>query len=315
MTLRDWKGRVDTDSDGDSRRWHQIVQPISNNDAPGIAILGFACDEGVRRNGGRVGAAEGPRVLREMLSNLPALDQTPLYEAGEIQCAEGDLEGAQAQFASHVSALLDAGHFVVGLGGGHEIAYASFLGLMGHLRASRPRLAIVNFDAHFDLRDQPEASSGTPFLQALRYADGAGMTMDYICIGVSSSANTSSMFAKAESSGTHYYRDDQLGALEAQDRAREISSLLERTDFVYLTICLDVLPPGVSPGVSAPSARGVDQGVVECLIDTVMATGKVRLCDIAELSPPYDNAGTTARVGARLIHRIANRACGGLTQY
>src|SRR6185437_10609057 len=103
--------------------------------------------EGVRRNGGRAGAAEGPAELRAMLSNLPLLDDTPLYDAGTVDVVDGDLEGAQQRYAEKLAALLDAGHLPVGLGGGHEIAFATYQGLALHLGKRRPRVAIVNIDA------------------------------------------------------------------------------------------------------------------------------------------------------------------------
>ena len=304
--LLGWTGRVDPETKGDSRRWHQVIQPLGIHDAPGTAILGFACDEGVRRNGGRVGAAVGPSALRKMMSNLPVLDAAPLYDSGDVHCLDGDLEGAQSRFSSCVCRLLDAGHLVVGLGGGHEIAYASYLGLTQHLRQSRPRVAIVNLDAHFDLREQELASSGTSFLQALRHASTIGLPLDYICLGVSASANTKSLFSAAQAYGVHYYRDDQLSLIELSKRVEELLSWLADVDVIYLTVCLDVLPAATAPGVSAPSARGVSQEALELLLDAIVITGKVRLLDVAELSPPNDRNDETARVAARLIHRITS---------
>jgi formiminoglutamase len=38
-----------------------------------ICIIGFPHDEGVRRNGGRVGAAEGPRHFRERYKGMGTL--------------------------------------------------------------------------------------------------------------------------------------------------------------------------------------------------------------------------------------------------
>src|SRR5690606_40735693 len=52
------------------------------------------------------------------------------------------------------------------------------------------RIAIVNLDAHFDLRESSVASSGTPFLQAIKHARAHGIALDYFCLGVSESANT-----------------------------------------------------------------------------------------------------------------------------
>ncbi|WP_238978793.1 arginase family protein [Novilysobacter arseniciresistens] len=81
---------------------------------------------------------------------------------------------------------------------------------------------------------------------------------------------------------------------------------LEPAQVIYLTICLDVLPPSTAPGVSAPSARGVAIEVAEALLTGVVGTGRVKLCDVAELSPAFDRDGTTARVAARLLHQVTS---------
>lgn len=303
-----WGGRIDLPDVPATRRWHQCVQALQPGSPPGVAVLGFACDEGVRRNHGRVGAAEGPLALRRMLSNLPKLDEAPLYDAGTIACTDGDLEGAQARYAEVMAGLLDAGHLPVGLGGGHEIAYASYLGLAKHLGTRWPRVAIVNIDAHFDLRRQDQGSSGTPFLQAIEHARANGLPMDYLVYGISASANTRVLFDTADALGVHYVRDDALGLLDLPQRLAELKATLAGVDAVYLTIDIDGLPHAMAPGVSAPAARGVPMEVVEPLLDTVATTGKLKLLDVAELAPPLDRDQATARVAARLIHRVTAAA-------
>lgn len=303
--METWQGRVDSAHDIDSMRWHQVVQPAAANSLPGIALLGFACDEGVRRNGGRVGAALGPTALRRMLSNLPALGAIPLYDAGDVACESGNLEAAQQCFADRVTALLDAGHWPIGLGGGHEIGFASYLGLAQHVGGASRRMAIVNLDAHFDLRESTTPNSGTPFLQAIEHAQRHGLALDYICLGVSESANTAKLFRTANLTGTRYSLDRELAGANVSTKIAELEQWLEPVDSIYLSICLDVLPPSLAPGVSAPSARGVGIDVVEALLAAVLGTGRVKLCDIAEYSPPFDRDGTTARVAARLVHQVA----------
>lgn len=306
QSLAGWSGRVDLPESADTRRWHQWVRTPQPDSAPGVALLGFACDEGVRRNHGRPGAAEGPAALRRMLSNLPTLDDTPLYDAGTVACADGDLEAAQSRYAETLANLLDAGHFAVGLGGGHEIAFATYQGLARHLRTQRPRVAIVNIDAHFDLRRQEQGSSGTPFLQAIEHARALGLPLQYLAYGISVAANTRVLFETADALGVHYVRDDQLGLLELPQRLAELQAKLAEVDLVYLTIDIDGLPHAMAPGVSAPAARGVPMEVVEPLLDAVAASGKLRLMDVAELSPPLDRDNVTARVAARLIHRVSH---------
>lgn len=297
-----WQGRVDDPSDPLTFRLHQVVRPIDQAASPGVALLGFASDEGVRRNGGRTGAALGPTALRRCLSNLPAPESRAVYDAGDIDCADGDLEGAQLRYAKRITQLLDAGHFPLGMGGGHEIGFASYLGLAGS--AEPGRVAIVNLDAHLDLRDAPIANSGTPFLQALRHAQGNGVQLDYFCLGVSASANTQRLFRTAHETGSRYLHDDEMTVPHLDANIERLLQWLAPADSIYLTICLDVLPAAVAAGVSAPSARGVALEVVESVIAAIRNTDRLKLADIAELSPPLDRDDATARVAARLIHRL-----------
>lgn len=298
-----WSGRVDLPLSADTQRWHQVVSPDTDLGAPGIALLGFASDEGIRRNAGRPGAAQGPDALRRTLANLPVLHARPLYDAGNIVCEDRALELAQAHYSQRAQQLLDSGHWVVGLGGGHEISYASYAALCGHLGPSSSRIGIFNFDAHFDLREQGCASSGTPFLQALEHAHRSGKPLHYHCIGVSRSSNTPRLFATAEREGAHYITDDALRAWNWHAQTELVKLWCDAVDVIYLTLCLDVLPQSIAPSVSAPNPGGVSLEVVEALLDQVMASGKVRLMDVAELCPPLDLDQTTARVAARLIHR------------
>lgn len=75
--MEGWQGRVDSVDDQEAFRWHQIVREVAPGARPGIALAGFASDEGVRRNGGRAGAAGGPAALRRALSNLPVTNALP----------------------------------------------------------------------------------------------------------------------------------------------------------------------------------------------------------------------------------------------
>ena len=84
-----------------------------------------------------------------------------------------------------------------------------------------------------------------------------------------------------------------------------LQNFLAGVDCAYLSICLDVLPASVAPGVSAPAACGVALDVIETLIREVKQSGKLAVADVAELNPDFDQDNRTARVAARLVHHIA----------
>jgi len=304
-SMEAWSGR--TDPEPDSPRWHQRIRGLSGDSQPGLALLGFACDEGVRRNHGRVGAAAAPLSVRKALANLAWHRQAPAYDAGDIVCADGDLEAAQARLGRNVCALLDAGHFPVVLGGGHEVAFGSWSGLAEHLSGNHaPKIGIVNFDAHFDLRDPAHVhSSGTPFAQIAEQCAARGWPFRYACLGVSRASNTRALFQRAADLGVLVREDREIRESSLDAIGAELDAFAAGCDALYLTIDIDVLPACEAPGVSAPAPRGVSLALLEPLIERLKGSGKLRLADLAELNPEYDIDNRTARVAARLIHLLS----------
>lgn len=301
-----WRGRIDPEPD--SLRWHQVVGPLTAASAPGVALLGFACDEGVRRNQGRPGAAAGPMAIRRALAGMAWHREGPAFDAGDVACADGDLDAAQLRLAAAVAMLLDASHLPVVLGGGHELAFGSWLGLAQHLagRATdAPRIGIVNLDAHFDLRDPTHVhSSGTPFAQIAEACAARGWPFRYACLGVSRAANTRALYRRAAELDVLVREDREITPSAIAAIATELDAFAAACDHVHLSIDLDVLPAGEAPGVSAPAARGVPLALLEPLVERVRDSGKLRLAELAELNPEFDIDKRSARVAARLIHLL-----------
>ena len=77
-------------------------------------------------------------------------------------------------------------------------------------------------------------------------------------------------------------------------------------DYIYLSICLDVLAECYAPGVSAPQPLGLSPWQVIPLLKYIMQSGKVISLDIAELSPPLDQEQKTARLAALIIAELLN---------
>jgi len=305
-----WQGRHDTGERGDVTRLFQIVQPADTLDLSDVpALLGFACDAGVVRNKGRAGAALAPREIRRALASLPAHGLARLFDAGDVSCEDGDLERAQTELGEAVRGLLHAGAHPVVLGGGHEVAFGTYLGLRRHWQQQgwRGRLAVVNFDAHFDLRTSRPGNSGTPFDQVAEDCIAHGIDLTYCCLGVSRLSNTPALFDRADALHAHYVEDVHMQERHLDARMADLDAWLADADHIYLTIDMDVLAAAVAPGVSAPAAYGVTLPVLEELVRHVCATGKVRVADIAETNPDFDQDRRTVRVAARLAYHLLRR--------
>lgn len=270
------------------------------------ALIGYACDEGVRRNQGRTGADTGPAALRKALGKMPWLRRSAhaLWDAGDIHCRDGDLEGTQQAFSDSLHLLIQKGYMPLAIGGGHDIAYGHFLGLEKSL-GSEKRLGILNFDAHFDLRQpSPNSHSGSPFLQIARHCEATGREFHYGCIGVRKDANPQELWDRAAALDVTWVGREGMQLNGIEGVLKKLEGFLASLDGVYLTIDLDGFSSAFAPGVSAASPMGYSPDAFIPCLDLILRSGKLLSLDIAELNPRLDRDGQTAILAASLIHRV-----------
>jgi len=302
-----WTGRVDPEDGDSAKRYHQIIQQTDPKDAI-TSLIGFACDLGVARNKGRIGAANGPDAIRTALANLAWHGSNgSIFDHGNIHPDTSLLE-AQEKLGNEICDHLDAGSKTLVLGGGHETAAGSFQGLLKHLTDKPDKtIAIINLDAHFDLRKPGEAgvSSGTPFYQIHDMLADHGQSLKYLCLGVAETSNTKALFERAHNWGVEYVLDRDMRAHQMDQIYTKIDHFLKDADYLYFTVDLDVLPHWQMPGVSAPSAYGVELGILEDIIRHV-STNQINwlLSDVVELNPELDKTGNSAKTAARLCDQI-----------
>lgn len=161
-----WQGRDDSAEAPNALRLFQTIpraERFAPQEMPGdIALLGFACDEGVRRNKGRTGAADGPATLRRALANMASHQgHDRCVDMGTISVEGDQLEAAHQALREAVTACQRAGKRTLVLGGGHETAFGHGAGILDAFPGEK--VGIINLDAHLDLRFAECASSGTPF--------------------------------------------------------------------------------------------------------------------------------------------------------
>lgn len=318
-----WRGRVDEPISPLTTRWHQIVTFPPNHDLRaftdkeqrGFAFVGFASDTGIVRNLGRAGSKQGPEVLRQALSNLPVHSSSlRLLDCGDVVCLGDNLEEAQKNLGDVVAKILAAGLTPIVLGGGHEVAFGHYLGLKQELKKfknKKPRLGIINFDAHFDMRPISNGStSGTPFLQIAEDMQASGLPFSYLCLGIQKSTNTAQLFETAKKWRANFILAEDVHLANFKKLSATLKSFLSRHDKIYLTFCLDVLAAPFAPGVSSPSPAGILPDVALALVKLIAESGKILNFDVAELSPPFDQDGRTAKMAAKVVFEVVEGILG-----
>ena len=289
MKKHNYSGRIDSSR---PERFHQIVEPYTN-EANSDVIIGFMSDEGVRRNKGRIGAKEAPEKIREKLSSLAYT--SPIFDAGSVEGTE-DLETSQKILGKAVSKLLSHDNFPVILGGGHETAYGHYLGVRDAYKDKR--IAVLNIDAHFDLRNE-EKSSGTMFYEMLSEDDN----IDYFVIGIQPFSNTKSLYENAEKFNVKYWTLDEL---RNDSYLSAIKTALEDYDYVFMTLCMDSIQQSYAPGTSAPAPNGFTAEEIIKTVKYFASLENLSSFDISEVSPPLDIDDRTSSLAALIVITLLN---------
>lgn len=299
-----WSGRVDDIEDKSSFRYHQAVkiqnlEEVTISKEKQIAIISFDCDEGVRRNKGRLGAAKGSYAIKKAMANLP-WNKQKINDVGVIVCEESKLEEAQEELGEAIAKLVKSNMKTIVLGGGHETLYGNYLGVRKAIGKDK-RIGIINIDAHFDLRkfdDQP--SSGTMFNQILTEDEQAF----YLVLGIQRFGNTEALYKRAHQLEVEYICEDELLEMSKSEIQEKIDQFANNCDVLLLTLCMDVIAIDSAPGVSAPSVFGLQPTFVRKLIHMVLKQSNLLSFDICEVNPLLDIDGRTAKLAGAFVNEV-----------
>jgi len=263
--------------------------------APKVALLGVPYDAS---SSFQRGAASAPGPIREALWSPASstwsetgadLGAGGLTDAGDLTFEEGEPgEVARARIEAAVDRLAASGLRPLGLGGDHSITYPLLRGFRRH----HPRLAILHLDAHGDLWDEFEGdrfSHACPFARIMeeRLADRL----------VQVGPRTLNRHQREQA------RRFGVELIEMKDWREGLPLRFEQP--VYLSFDLDVLEPGLVPGLAHREAGGLT--VRQAIGIVQQFEGALVGADLVEFNPANDPSGVTAAVCAKLVKEIAGR--------
>jgi len=198
---------------------------------------------------------------------------------------------------------LDKNKIVALLGGDHSTP----LGLMQALAEKHESFAVLQIDAHADLRD---AFEGFDYSHAsiMHNAIKIPQVSKLVQVGIRDYCEFEFDLIK-NSNGrivTFFDRDiknKQYDGATWTSICNEIISQLPKD--IYLSFDIDGLDPKLCPNTGTPVAGGFEFEQVLMLIEKIVDSGKrIIAFDINEVAPGGDE--WDANVGARLLYRIAN---------
>lgn len=276
--------------------------------APGqidIALLGIPFD-GATTN--RPGTRLGPRQVREASSLMRMVNYGTLvapYElcacadVGDIPVNPVDVSDTLRRIEAMIGHLHHGGVTPLSIGGDHIVSYP----ILRALGAKRS-LGMIHVDAHSDTGDVyfggQTLTHGTPFRRAIE--DGVLDPHRTVQIGIR---------------GTMYSRDEREWALQQGIRIIDMEEVAEKgipyavsearrvvgTGPTYFTFDIDSIDPAFAPGTGTPEIGGLTSREALQLVRGFRNLDLVG-ADMVEVSPPLDQTGGTALVGASIAFEL-----------
>ena len=243
----------------------------------------------------RPGARFGPSAIRraswgiETFSPYLRRDLTRLsiHDMGDLELPSGEKKLSLGLIRKALDQILSRGKFPILLGGDHLITFPT----VEELSLRHPSLYLIHIDAHTDLREDylGEALSHSAVMRNVVNHLGEGRLFQ---IGIRSGTEDEFKLAR------------KWKSIVPNDR-HSLKAMVKRLKNlpVYITLDLDVIDPGLFPGVGTPEPGGLTfQGLLSLLKE--LRSLRVVGFDVVELTPDYDPTGISSVTASVILREM-----------
>ncbi len=289
-----------------TKNFLSIDKQYSSLDAAGIAIVSAPYEHTVSYGGG---TKAGPKAIIDASAYVEFYDEETdrelCFDVGiatmkPIAFGKAVDRKALALIQRDVEHLLDLGRFVVTLGGEHTISSAP---IAAHYK-KYPKMSVLQFDAHSDLRDEYE---GSPYSHA--------SVMARVCefmsprrvtqVGIRALCKEEREFIRTNKVNTFFASALHSGE-HGSNWAKKVVETL--SDEVYITFDVDALDPSIMPSTGTPEPDGLTyQEAIQVVREVVRSGRRIVGLDVVELAPVKGLTHPDLTT-ARLVYKILNLA-------
>ena len=266
----------------------------SEFDSARVVLLGFPFDETASF---RRGARFGPDAIREASDCLETysphlemdLKDAALCDRGDVALAAGGAPAVLDSIRPETARIFSAGKRPVCLGGEHLVSLPAVEAALARF----PGLAVFQWDAHTDLRDDylGETLSHACVMRRILELGGIGPLRQF---GVRSGTRAEFEWGRA---------NETLRPLDPEAVAAALQEVGDCP--IYLTIDVDVVNPGELPGTGSPEPGGPGlDALVDCVSVLSASGARIIGADVVELAPAWDPSGASAVAAAKLVREL-----------
>ncbi|MEW6702715.1 MAG: agmatinase, partial [Bacteroidota bacterium] len=206
---------------------------------------------------------------------------------------EKSLDKIYKEVATHIN----AGKFVVTLGGEHSLSTAP---IKAH-HERYPNLSILQIDAHSDLRQSYE---GSKYSHASVMARVAEFNQNIVQVGIRAQSKDENEYRKQKQIKTFYAREIKMGMYGENWKELVVQNL---SDNVYITFDVDGFDPSLLPATGTPEPGGLFWDETMNLLKTIGLEKNIVGFDVVELAPSKYHSSSNF-IAAKLVYKILNYA-------
>lgn len=252
------------------------------------------------------GTARGPKEILNASHYVEFFDEELnkelCFEKGictlpELNLSKLPINKSLDKIYKEVCKHIDAGKFVVTLGGEHSLSVAP-------IKAHHERfenLSILQIDAHSDLRDSYE---GSKYSHASVMARVAEFNTNIVQVGIRAQCKDEYEFRINKNIRTFYAREIKLGMYGDNWQELVARSLTEN---VYITFDVDGFDPSFLVATGTPEPGGLFWDETMNLIKIIGLEKNIVGFDVVELAPSKSHPSSSF-VTAKLVYKMLNYA-------
>lgn len=291
----------------DPRMGEAVMRDEAAYRSADLVILGCPQDEGVRRNDGRVGAADAPNAIRRQFYRLTTFNiKKKVFDLGDIRLSSSLEETHDILTAVVKQVLLDGKRLIV-LGGGNDISYAD-----GRAMAEvfGPEKWIgVNVDAQLDVRVADQRSSGTAYRQLLE--EKHLLPAYFYEVGYQSHFCSPVYYEYIRDLGVHrisleLMRSRAEADIEIKEQIRQTFIGHSGSMNTFFGFDIDAVRSADAPGTSEPSPLGLRAGEFITLVKYAASLANTKLIEFTDVNPEFDVDDRTTKLVAIGMHRFCS---------
>jgi len=270
-----------------------------------IGLIGVPWDSGTTN---RSGPRHGPRQLRDMSTMIRAqngasgvrpFELANCADLGDVPPNPADIMDTMERVTTFYDRVRSAGIRPLTAGGDHLTS----LPVLRAVAKDGP-LAMIHFDSHTDLFDSyfggTKFTHGTPFRRAVE--EGLLDPKKVVQIGIRGTTYDNEDRDFAASVGIRIIPIEEFHARGVPSVMEEAREIVGQSD-TYISYDIDFVDPTFAPGTGTPEVGGPNSYQA---IQVVRGLAGVNIAgaDLVEVSPPFDQSGGTAFLGASIMFEL-----------